>query len=181
MPRTAPSVPKIGEGKIVQRYKTKEQMDGQCKVIMTFRERRLIVTNAETGVFEDGAQWIEYNTKIKAMQHHTRGSAVVIAQFCETYKPTGFLSSNPFVTIGKTLPSESSVFSLVAEGDVEGLQTLITRGEATLRDRNCFGTPLLHVSEPSVGCELRLICLSMRQGNQECASSSLNRVLKLMR
>jgi hypothetical protein len=45
-----------------------------------------------------------------------------------------------------TLPNDSPIFSLVENGDMDGLLSLLSQGKASLRDRNSFGTPLLHVS-----------------------------------
>lgn len=105
---------------------------------------------AEDYEVENPLQWTEYMMKIKTTFHHSQDSSILIAQLYQTYFAKRTLSMNPFVSIGKILPIDSPIFSLVREGDVEGLQALISQGQATLRDRDSFGTPLIHVSTLSI-------------------------------
>lgn len=61
----------------------------------------------------------------------------------------GYLSLCPSISVGMILPDDSEIFDIVREGDMDGLLSLLSQGEASLRDRNSFGTPLLHVSGSS--------------------------------
>lgn len=61
----------------------------------------------------------------------------------------GYLSLCPSISVGMILPDDSPIFGIVRCGDMDGLLSLLSQGKASLRDRNSFGTPLLHVSRSS--------------------------------
>ncbi|KAL9083914.1 MAG: hypothetical protein Q9165_008321 [Trypethelium subeluteriae] len=113
--------------------------------MITLRERRLKGYTEEENVMDNGGHWVEHNTKIKAFLDDPQGSSIVTVQLLQTSFQRGILASNPFVAVGKILPNDSPLFSLVRKGDVEGLQAFIAGGKATLRDRDIDGIPLLDV------------------------------------
>ncbi|KAF2229856.1 ankyrin [Viridothelium virens] len=134
----------IGKGNIIQQYNSEKIIMGNCTSTITLRKRRLKDPTGEENFMGKGERWIEYAMKIKAFLNDPQGSTVVTVQLLQTCFHSAMLSSNPFVAVGKTLPMDSPLFSLVWEGNVEGLQAFIADGQATLRDRNVHGAPLLH-------------------------------------
>lgn len=61
--------------------------------------------------------------------------------------PDGLHTLNPVISVGKTLPRNSLVFTIVESGDVDQLRRLLAERQSTLRDRDTNGTPLLHVRD----------------------------------
>ena len=134
------------KGKLVQKYRNKEAKIGNSTTTIILRERTWKDLTADRHMLEEQRQLTEHMMNMQTFVQHHEGSFVLTVQLFQTQVSAGNLIFNPFVSIGKTLPQDSPIFSIVKKGDVEGLQNLISRHEGTLRDRDCFGTPLLHVS-----------------------------------
>jgi hypothetical protein len=78
--------------------------------------------------------------------------AVVTAYIHYIQGPDGLQTMNPIISVGKTLPRDSLVFTVVRNGDVDQLRRLLGERRFTLRDRDINGTPLLHVRDCLVTC-----------------------------
>lgn len=59
-----------------------------------------------------------------------------------SFKSISFLAVNP------VLPKTSRVFQVVEKGDLQGLQEMLQKGKASLRDTDENGLSLLFVSKP---------------------------------
>lgn len=75
----------------------------------------------------------------------SRARAVVMAYIHSTCGNNGIHSLNPVTSIGRVLPDNSEIFTIVKHGDVGRLRHLLVTHSYTLRDRDTSGTPLLHV------------------------------------
>ncbi len=95
---------------------------------------------------DDASADVVNEFSIKAMLNHPRFQASVVAKFQQRLFHDGYVAISPSISVGMTLPNNSPLFHIVERGDVRGLKTLLSRGMASLRDRDFDGTPLLHVS-----------------------------------
>ncbi|KAK6066682.1 ankyrin repeat protein [Seiridium cupressi] len=68
------------------------------------------------------------------------------ASFIKTNFPEmrGQLNLAPTISVYRIVPNTSNIFHYIREGDLYGLQQSLRSGEASLRDRDEFGTSLLH-------------------------------------
>lgn len=73
-------------------------------------------------------------------------NAMILASFNQQTSSDGFLSLTPSLSFSMMLPNNSPVFQLIEEGNLDGLIDMFSHGEASLRDRDEAGIPLLHVS-----------------------------------
>jgi hypothetical protein len=135
----------MSSDKIVQKYRSREIAVGQYKMVMTVNEKKVRSLKKHNELARD-CEGHEFLAKVKLLPNDPQSSIVVVVQLRQLQMPTGLLSLNPFISIGRILPPNSLIFQLVEKGDVEGLKHLINSGEVTLRDRDIYGTPLLHVS-----------------------------------
>lgn len=146
-------------GKVIQKHKSKENEIEGCKTIVRVTEKKFM--DMENGQRMDELQTTIITAKIKAFLQHSELPAVLVAHLHRTLLPCGFSSINPVISIGKMLPDDSPIFSIVRTGNVEEIQRLISQRECTLRDRDSYGTPLLHVSrlyKAAVSYLLSLVC-----------------------
>ncbi|KAF2490020.1 hypothetical protein BU16DRAFT_622574 [Lophium mytilinum] len=114
------------------------------KAKISITERRITFERDSDSDSTKKTDMIETITRVKAFVRHRDLNNVLVAQIRQFQLSTGFSCRNPFVSVGKTLPDDSPIFSIVENGNVEALQQLLSRGEATLRDKDSWGTPLLH-------------------------------------
>ncbi|KAF2806383.1 ankyrin [Mytilinidion resinicola] len=138
--------------KVIQKRKNMDVSTTLYKANISITERRITSEHDSNTNNDEKLDTIETITRIKAFVRHGDLNNVLVAQIRQFRLSTGFSCRNPFVSIGKTLPDDSPIFSVVRKGDVEELQQLLSRGEATLRDRDSWGTPLLHyaMEQPSM-------------------------------
>ena len=134
-------------GRTVQTYRSKEIVLGLGNIEVTISKKWLASLGAIANETTHQRPAKEIRTRIRTfLKQQSQLSAVLVAYLHEFQVHTGFASLNPVISIGKTLPDDSLIFSVVREGDVEQLQGLLALRKATLRDRDSWGTPLLHVS-----------------------------------
>jgi hypothetical protein len=114
----------------------------------------------------------EFAASVKATLEHPQFQANLAVNFRQRTMPDRCLSLCPSISVGMTLPDDSLIFKLVANGDLDGLQSMLCQGNASLRDCNSAGTPLLHVSCPNshVSRLWEAYFRSMRPNSQKCVN-----------
>jgi len=135
-------------------------VNGQCRVVQTHKvkkvaiqgyEIRIMLTERNSSNNQDSQSQLAFqadriDTITKIRVHQCSGArSVVMAYIHHTQRPDGFHSLNPIISIGNILPNYSEIFTIVRCGDVDQLRHLLATRQFTLRDRDAFGTPLLHV------------------------------------
>jgi hypothetical protein len=92
---------------------------------------------------------IEFTVSIRSIINQPQFQAIIDVRFHQKVIPHGYCSISPSISVGMVLPDDSLFFSLVRNGDVEGLLSLFRQGKASIRDHSSFGIPLLFVSSLS--------------------------------
>jgi len=87
---------------------------------------------------------VETFTRVKVVDQ-SAFPTILTAYLRRVEEHSGFTFVNPSISVGKMLPDDSLVFTVVVRGDVDQLKCLLARRQCTLRDRDARGTPLLHV------------------------------------
>lgn len=87
---------------------------------------------------------VETITRVKVIDH-AKSPKTLMAYLRRVEGHSGFFSVHPSISVGKTLPKDSPILGIVMDGDVDQLKRLLAQRKCTLRDRDSFGTPLLHV------------------------------------
>ncbi len=95
---------------------------------------------------DDISGQVKTDFTINAMLEHPQFQANVTVNFHQRLLADGYFSLYPSISVGMTLPRDSPIFNIVQNGDLNALQSMLSQGKASLRDRNSDGTPLLHVS-----------------------------------
>jgi len=140
----------ITNSKVTQQNKIKEiQMaHGNIRVVTNNRRYSAVSDSSQDeGVARQTA--IEFTASVRSIINHPQFQAIVDVRFHQNVMPHGYYSISPSISVGMVLPDDSPVFSLVRNGDIEGLLSLFRQGKASIRDHNSFGTPLLFVSSLS--------------------------------
>lgn len=113
----------------------------------------------------------QFTATVKAILDPQQFQTNLTVSFQQHSMADGFVSLCPSISVGRTWPDDAPIFELVETGDINGFLSLLTRGEASLRDRNSQGIPLLFVS--GTIC-LNGLCYayscSMRWNNLKCAN-----------
>ena len=137
----------ITNSKVTQQSKTKEvQMaHGNIKVATNNRRYSAVPDSSQDeGVARQTA--IEFTASVRSFINHPQLQAIVNVRFHQKVMPHGYCSISSSISVGMVLPDDSPVFSLVWNGDVEGLLSLFRQGKASIRDHSSFDTSLLLVS-----------------------------------
>lgn len=135
----------ITNSKVTQQNKTKEIQTAHGNIRVATNNRRYSAvpdSSQDEGVAHQTA--IEFTASIRSIINHPQFQAIVDVRFHQNVMPHGYCSISPSISVGMILPDDSPVFSLVRNGDVEGLLSLFRQGKASIRDHTSFGTPLLH-------------------------------------
>jgi hypothetical protein len=111
---------------------------------MTIIERRF--SDAEQSRSRLAVNHTSFDTIVKVrITQASTGEAAIMAYIHYKQGLEGLQVLNPVISIGMTLPNSSLVFTTVMSGDVDRLKRLLAGRQCTLRDRDEYGTPLLHV------------------------------------
>jgi hypothetical protein len=145
----APKTKVTGEKRIIQKHKMKEVIIQGYKisVVLTERSSSNIQDSQSQLALRSGS--INTITKVRVRQC-SRAQTVVMVYIHHVQELDGFHSLTPIISVGKILPNNSAIFTIVECGDVDQLKHLLSKRQCTLRDRNEFGTPLLHVSNSAI-------------------------------
>jgi hypothetical protein len=130
-------------GRIVQKRKVKELITKRYEITIGLNERMFLAmhdSQAERTVSPDTTESI---TRIK-VHKRSKAPTVLMAYLCYIEDQAGMQFLNPVISIGKIIPDNSELFTIVQDGIVDQLKDLLDRRQCTLRDRDTFGTPLLH-------------------------------------
>jgi hypothetical protein len=123
-----------------------EVITDQYQASMTLTKRQFCSTDIEPTA-ETRPDRTELIARLKALIKHDGDEAILFARIEQIRSRNGIASPFPFISIGKTLPDSHPVFRTVRLGDLKALQTMISQGLITLRERDSWGTPLLHVRQ----------------------------------
>ncbi|KAF2786022.1 ankyrin [Melanomma pulvis-pyrius CBS 109.77] len=146
-PRSKP----VANGKVSQKRKTKIVTAREYDVIVELSQRTFSDSNGDQNQDTDRSSMIETITRVKVLEN-SEYPTMLVAYLRHVQAHNGFSTLNPVISIGKILPDDSSLFAIVSHGDVDGLKRLLLQRQCTLRDRDSFGTPLLHyaMTQPSM-------------------------------
>ena len=136
--------------KVTQQNKTKEIQTAHGNIRVATNNRRYSVipdSSQDEGAARQTA--MEFTASVRSVINHPQFQAIIDVRFHQKAMPHGYCSISPSISVGMVLPNDSPVFSLVRNGDVEGLLSLFRQGKVSIRDHSSFGTPLLHVSSLS--------------------------------
>jgi hypothetical protein len=140
----------ITNSKVTQQNKTKEIQTTHGNIrVATNNRRYLALPDSSQGEGVARQTAIELTASVRSIINHPQFQAIVNVQFNQKVMPHGYCSVSPSISVGMVLPDDSPVFSLVRNGDVEGLLSLFRQGKASIRDHSSFGIPLLFVSNLS--------------------------------
>lgn len=118
-----------------------------CSATLAVNERNWSLVHADLGPHRnDGFISKEIVRKLTMNFQSASRPVFVVAHLRQIQTSKGFSCLFPNIVVGRTLPDDSLLFTVVRSGNVRQLQGMISHGNATLRDRNSRGTPLLHVS-----------------------------------
>lgn len=96
---------------------------------------------------EDGTEVVESLSALSFDSQFFGSGSHITVQFGETTTHTAVSFINPIILAYRTVLSESKVFEVIRNDDLEGLVALLADGKATLRDCDEIGKTLLLVSE----------------------------------
>ena len=140
----------ITNSKVTQQNKTKEIQTAHGNIRVATNNRRYSAvpdSSQDERVAHQTA--MEFTASVRSIINHPQFQAIVDVRFHQNVMPHGYCSISPSISVGMILPDDSPVFSLVRNGDVEGLLSLFRQGKASIRDHTSFGAPLLHVGSLS--------------------------------
>ena len=129
-----------------QRKREKISIDEGLLMLTSLRRSRLpMTTNAETSSYTHfRAAGQEFRGTVSFFPASPLSSLMIIASVHQEEVRGGTYCETPRLCVNRLLPSDARVFHLVREGKLEELQAMISRGEASLRDRDVQGMSLLH-------------------------------------
>ena len=130
--------------KILQKRKAKEVQTQGYSITVELNERRFSSPHNRHSRLAHQYSTVETITRVKVISHAMLPTTLM-AYLRRVEEHSGFASLNPSISVGKTLPNDSPIFGIVMDGDVDQLKRLLAQRKCTLRDRDSFGTPLLHV------------------------------------
>jgi hypothetical protein len=78
--------------------------------------------------------------------------AVLVTKLRQTHWLHSYSSISPHICVGKTIPDDSPIFSVIRAGDVNQVLRMISDRQVTIRDRDSHGIPLLQYAstQPSM-------------------------------
>lgn len=153
----------------------------EYKITIALNERSALNPHDSQSRLTNQSDNVETVTRVQVKQR-SNPSAIVTAYLHHVQGPAGFHSLNPVISVGRILPDDSAIFTIVSCGDVNQLKRLLMERQCTLRDRDSGGTPLLHVRKSlSFQAALyHLITTSTLCISPKCASSLLRTARMLM-
>lgn len=116
-------------------------------------EIRIMLVERSVSPAAHGQRWRAARDKrtetiAKVQIAQTSGERAVVTAYIHYIQgPDGLQTLNPVISVGKILPCDSEVFTVVRNGDVDKLRHLLAERRCTLRDRDANGTPYLHVRD----------------------------------
>jgi hypothetical protein len=116
-----------------------------CHATLTVDERRVRGDKLRHDDTTNGESISEKVLQLKMLFQSASEPAAIVVRLQQVSYAWELLYPAPSLVVGNVRPDDAMVFSTVLNGDVEYLQTMITEGEANLRDRDSQGRPLLHV------------------------------------
>ncbi|KAK0652665.1 hypothetical protein B0T16DRAFT_490474 [Cercophora newfieldiana] len=129
-----------------QRKRKKITIDEGLLMLTSLKRSRLpMTTNSGTSSFTHfEAAGREFRGTVSFFPTNPLSSLMIIASVHQEEVRGGTYCETPRLCVNRLLPSDSRVFNLVREGRLEELQAMVSRGEASLRDRDVQGMSLLH-------------------------------------
>lgn len=130
----------------MQKHKSKTITAREYNVIVEHSQRTFTNFHGDQSQDVGRSSTVENTTRVKVIEH-SEYPTVLVAYLRHVQTHNGFSTLNPVISIGKMLPDDSLLFAIVTNGDVDGLKRLLQERQCTLKDRDSFGTPLLHVRD----------------------------------
>lgn len=114
---------------------------------LTISSKRRLILNAKGTTGGDNDQTVEeLITKLRFVPEIGTGRMMWATTVRLEDGWDGTFSSIPRLEVNRILPSDSLVFGLIVEGELEEFHELLRKGEASLRDHDEDGNSLLYVS-----------------------------------
>ncbi|KAJ9613041.1 hypothetical protein H2200_002982 [Cladophialophora chaetospira] len=135
-----------GSKRIMQQHKVKDFVLQNCTMIVTMNKRKIQRPGRQTNHQRPAADQYEeelYAT-IKTFISGMHSPSVIVATVRQMQYQNGVSSLHPVISVGRVLPLNSPIFDIVSRGTVDELREFLACGKGTLRDRDIYGTSLLH-------------------------------------
>lgn len=140
----APRTEVVENTKIITKHSIIEMDVDGFKVQISLSKRNTLPTRPVRSRLAPQNTTTDIIAKIRLVPKSKHGTAITTFIHYQEI-PQGLCMLHPTISIGMTLPKGSPVFLAVESGDLSTLQRLLAEGKCTLRDRDTYGTPLLHV------------------------------------
>ncbi|XEU95282.1 hypothetical protein FSHL1_000566 [Fusarium sambucinum] len=135
-------------GRVLGQERHHEQANigiGKVSLRVHKRKRTMLATNNQNTTTMAEGHLTDYTMSLIFVPNK-RSHHMLMASLTQRELLAGSISSISRLQVNKVLPSNSPVFHLVAQGNMQGLSQMLQNGEASLRDHDENGASLLFYS-----------------------------------